>query len=243
MVDMSKLRVGTPVRLRNGEVHVVEKWSQDPDSVWPFEVSFFGCMGGSYDYTEQGFFWDDPDWPDPLDIVEILSTKEVEDDGFVTFHPDLDKKPDFELKRTKPVGKVNLDNLKVGDTIKLADGTVAVVSEIERIPEGDREFRLFGHCYTVIFLTEDGSEDSWDYCKDGTGNALDDEQIVAIIPKEASGRPKTPGDDEVTLRDRFALAALAGEMPYDLDHCLAGTKVIAEYCWEVADAMLEARDK
>jgi hypothetical protein len=79
--------------------------------------------------------------------------------------------------------KVNLDNLKVGDTIKLADGTVAVVSEIERIPKGDREFRVCGHCYTVIFLTEDGSQDSWDYRIDGTGNALDDEQIVAIIPK------------------------------------------------------------
>ena len=79
--------------------------------------------------------------------------------------------------------KVNLDNLKVGDVIKMADGTVAVVSKVDPIPEDDSEFLRFGNRYLVYFLTEDGLEDHWWYRTDGTGNALRDEQIVKIIPK------------------------------------------------------------
>ena len=80
MVDMSKIRVGTQVRLRNGEICVVEKWSQDcnPDERWPFEVYFVGDNSFDY-YSEQGFY-SGPSEPCDIDIVEILSVREKTED-------------------------------------------------------------------------------------------------------------------------------------------------------------------
>lgn len=89
MVDMFKLRVGTPVRLRNGEIRVVEKCSYRHDNYLgladSFEVSFSGDKA-AYVYDEQGFC-SHPSRPSTIDIVEILSTKEKPED-----RPKMDKK-------------------------------------------------------------------------------------------------------------------------------------------------------
>ena len=254
MVDMSKLRAGTTVRLRNGAVYVVERWEKDwdPDTKWPFDVSFVG-IESLYSYTQQGFYWS-PVNPAETDIVAIFSAKEVEDDGFVTFHPDLDEEPDFELKRTEPV---NLDNLKVGDMVELSDGRVVPVEGIEP------SCRSKNHLVTLDWGFDFGVLGI--FCKpNGLPNLSVLPYIVAMYPSpkqdeldfqkgpqtESAVRPDPsvrsaavkPAQDEMPLRDKFAMAALAGEMTH-FKYDYGGPHKLAEYCWEVADAMLEARDK
>lgn len=79
--------------------------------------------------------------------------------------------------------KVNLDDLKVGYTIELADGTVAVVTKIDPVPSDDELFQRQGHRYTVHFRTVDGptTYSPWNYRTDGTGHGLWGEQIVEIL--------------------------------------------------------------
>ena len=81
--------------------------------------------------------------------------------------------------------KVNLDNLKVGDTIKLANGTVGVVTKIDPFPSDDELFQRQGHRFTVHFRIAAGPTtlSPWNYRTDGTGHGMYGEQIVKIIPK------------------------------------------------------------
>lgn len=196
-VDATKIKVGDKIRLRNGEVRTVNSCSIKVNSKYPVRVGYEEDYDRIVEYTDKGFYWSssaaDPQPEDSEDIVEII--------------PASEKKVDT---------KVNLDDLKVGDIIKLADGTMPVVTHIETIPEDDREFQKFDHRYNVTFLTEDGYEDSWDYRKDGTGESLYKEEIVEIIPSgsnsEESGsesvndpeRDDTP-EDVVAVKNGLTL--------------------------------------
>ena len=154
-VDATKIKVGDKVRLRNGDVKTVTEVKHQDDYTYPVDV-FWGS--DEVEYTRDGFYWYDRE-PDHRDIVEIIPASEEKIDT-----------------------NVNLDNLKVGDTIKLADGTVAVVTKIDPVPSDDELFRRQGHRYTVHFRIADGPTTYWNYRKDGTGHCLGSEQIVEIVP-------------------------------------------------------------
>lgn len=156
-VDATKIKVGDKVRLRNGVLRTVENIEEDDHETWPFEILYEGCRS-AIEYTSAGRYW--PMESDDMDILEIIPASEE-----------------------KINTKVNLDNLKVGDTIKLADRTMPVVTKIETIPMDAHGYQRWSHRYVVHFLKEDGYEDYWAYRTDGTGDSLDNEQIVEIIPK------------------------------------------------------------
>ena len=171
MIDATKIKVGDTVRLRNGEVKTVSTVTKATGH-YPVGITFDDDLIRHIAYTNTGN-WRYGGFEDLEDILEII--------------PASEKKIDT---------KVNLDNLKVGDTIKLTDGTVGVVSEINLIPEDDKEFLKYAHRYKVSFLIEDGTLDCWSYRKDGTGDSLDGEEIIEIIPAETSEKTT---DDIVTI--------------------------------------------
>ena len=169
-IDATKIKVGDKVRLRNGEVKTVSTVTKI-SGPYPVRITFND--DSNIRYTNTGNWLYNSSGEEPWDILEIIPASEEKIDT-----------------------KVNLDNLKVGDTIKLTDGTVGVVSEINLIPEDDKEFLKYAHRYEVFFLIEDGTLDGWNYRKDGTGDSLDGEEIIEIIPAETSEKTT---DDIVTI--------------------------------------------
>ena len=169
-IDTTKIKAGDKVRLRNGEVKTVSTVTKI-SGPYPVRITFND--DSNIRYTNTGNWLYNSSGEEPWDILEIIPASEEKIDT-----------------------KVNLDNLKVGDTIKLTDGTVGVVSEINLIPEDDKEFLKYAHRYEVFFLIEDGTLDGWNYRKDGTGDSLDGEEIIEIIPAETSEKTT---DDIVTI--------------------------------------------
>ena len=156
-VDATKIKVGDKIRLRNGEVRTVNSCSIKVNSKYPVRVGYEEDYDRIVEYTDKGFYWSSSAAdPQPEDSEDI-----------VEIIPASEKKVDT---------KVNLDDLNIGDTIEFAVGGTAIVTDVD--PSDDSE-----HEYVVSFRTEYGN-DYWYYHKDGTGESLTDEVIVAIIPAE-----------------------------------------------------------
>lgn len=115
-VDLSKLRIGDSIRLRNGRVKVVSKIDPlDSFGFYKWRTDF------GYYYSNDGKYY--PDKESPSDIVEIIPKEEKEE-----------------------VMSVDLSKLRVGDSVRLRNGTKFDVRWIQPHMESFYKWSTnFGH--------------------------------------------------------------------------------------------------
>ena len=97
MVSMYKLKRGSSVTLRNGEIRKVGDVEYNEEvggTMYPYIVTFEGDENVN-EYTPEGLFLVDAkyDW----DITTIHGV--VEDDGYISVRPDLDNDPSWEIPK------------------------------------------------------------------------------------------------------------------------------------------------
>ena len=133
---------------------------------------------------------------------------------------------------------INVFKIKQGDTIEFRNGEVHTVTEA-------RVYDKAHHAAQNIELWVEryGKEDCFTYGDSGglyyTGysDKLSDWDIVEHIPNQ--GEAEEPTQDEMTMRDQFAMSAMSGMLANNIRY--ASYENMARWSYEVADEMMKAR--
>lgn len=136
--------------------------------------------------------------------------------------------------------------IKAGDKVRMLEDVF-----VGNFVESYYTFRK-GEVYTVkLGLREEGSNSVQVYTEDQEDYwFVNVSKFELVEPSDASNIDDEQQEDKETLRDKFAMAALTGNLAYShvnpscgnyQENCSEST--IAERCYMMADAMMEARKK
>lgn len=216
-VDTTTIKVGDKVRLRNGEVKTVSHITKNSSS-YPVLITFDDDLIRNISYTKTGN-WRYSGFEDHEDILEIIPAETSE-----------------ETPKKEPNGeKVNLFEAEVGDTVIHEDGSKGTIKEIMKVQ------MLSGYDIALDIDHEDGRNTRLNYMQNGGGITHDSSQYIVRVVKPVK---EEPTQDEMTLRDQFAMAALNGLLSNH--QCAAfsfsfDAECVAKSSYKIADKMMKAR--
>ena len=219
MIDVFKIKKGDTIKFRNGEVHTVKEaiFSERTSlrkSQGPKIVLWIERCGKEvcFAYEDFGGLYDSScRVSSERDIVEHIPAEE-------------DK-------------MVDVFKIKVGDTVKFRNGQVHTVVEAT-VYEEDWERNQFRR-FLEIWIDLDNGRTDFSYgnsngsCYNVGQSAWD---IVEHIPNQGE---EEPAQDEMTIRDQFAMSAMSGMLARDRKTPLY--EDLARWSYNIADAMMKAR--
>lgn len=235
-VDATKIKVGDQILLRSRDVETVTKVNHRDDDMFPVSV-FLGTSYGMVAYTRDGFYWDDreEDYRDILEIIPAETSEETTDDAV-----DAMPNPCLEVKSrgwspSRDDKKVNLFEAEVGDTVIHKDGSKGTIKEIMKVQ------MLSGYDIALDIDHEDGRNTRLNYMQNGGGITHDSSQYIVRVVKPVK---EEPAQDEMALRDQFAMSALNGLLSNH--QCAAFSfsfdpESVAKQSYNIADKMMKAR--